>query len=101
MKSPYTDSEYKASVSEWATFLESTIWHDLQLFMADRSERNRDKLEMTDEERLHIAQEGKEHYESSDVIRGRNREIMDLLNAPEAILQELKDTTEKEDVDSD
>jgi hypothetical protein len=99
MKSPYNNSEYKASESEWGNFIQSNIWHDLQLFMVDRSEANRDKLEMTDEERLLVAQSGNGHYESADILRGRNREIMDLLNAPEAILQELQDMKEKESKD--
>jgi hypothetical protein len=91
MRSPFNETEYKASESSWENFLHSDIWHDLQLFLVDRSEVNRDNLEMTDDERLLNAKSGNGHYESADIIRGRNREIMDLLNAPEAILQELQD----------
>lgn len=97
MKSPFSNAEYLASIDSWQSFISSNVWHDIQLFLADRSEANRDRLEMTNEERLISTQNGNGHYESSDIIRGRNREIIDLLNAPEAILQELLDSKDPSD----
>lgn len=82
---------YKAIASDWEKFLDGPVWHDLQLFITDRLEFNRDQLELTDEERHYIAQEGAGKYESADVLRGRSREAKMLLFVPQEILKELQE----------
>lgn len=83
--------DYKATVQSWQDFLRSDVWHDLQLFIADRVEFNRDLLEHTDEERQAVAHNRGFGYESSDMLRGRNREANALLMAPVEILRELEE----------
>jgi hypothetical protein len=95
MKSLFEAVDYKANAREWEEFLKGSIWHDLQLFISDRIEINRDMLELTEDERKIAAQE-KGNYESSDLIRGRNREAKMILFAPEEILHELQDEQEQE-----
>ena len=94
MKSLYSEEDYRATPSDWERFLESSVWHDIQLFILDRVELNRNTLEQTDDERRRYAEETKGYYESSDILRGRNREARDILLAPGEILKELREGEE-------
>ena len=94
MKSLFGEQEYKATTSQWVEFLRSSIWNDLQLFIADRIEVNRDMLELTDEERRVAVNSRDSVFENADIIRGRNREAKMILFAPEEILKELQENEE-------
>lgn len=94
MKSISQEEQYKARANDWASFIESSIWHDIQLFILDRIELNRSNLEQTDDERRIYADSTNGYYESSDILRGRNREARDILMAPEEILKELREGEE-------
>lgn len=84
---------YKATISQWEEFQRSVVWHDLQLFLTERAEDHRDMLELTDKERE--SSESLKAREPADMIRGRNREIRDLLIFPEVIIQELRESLDE------
>jgi hypothetical protein len=88
MQSISTGKDYKALASHWEEFLKSDIWHDIQLFLADKIDFQLGRLVMTTEERR-----GAEKMpENDNIIRGRIREANDLLNAPQEIFNELQET---------
>lgn len=87
MEKQVAEPEYKATLSQWEEFLKGSIWHDIQLFMADKIDFQFGRLAMTFEER----QTSEKYAESDDMIRGRLREASDFLNIPVEIAQELAD----------
>jgi hypothetical protein len=80
------DGEYIAHLEEWKAFKMSNIWHDLQLFLVDRLELNRDLLETKPEQRPKI--------QTDDELRGENFSIRLLLEVPDLIINDL--TMDKE-----
>jgi hypothetical protein len=91
MEKQTAETEYKATLSQWEEFLKGSVWHDIQLFMAEKIDFQFGRLAMTFEER----QTSEKYAESDDMIRGRLREASDFLNIPVEIAHELADREEQ------
>lgn len=93
MNNPLPEDKYLATAGEWETFTKSNIWHDLQLYLLMKIDNHRANLEMTPLEREHSMA----NPEPDDMIRGRIRENLDLMNLPEILTEELVAQQEEED----
>jgi len=78
--------KFEASIDKWQEFIDGPVWRDLQRFLADKSNYKYEQLAATYEER----QRNDGDIENDDIIRGRIREIYDLIHTPEILLEDIK-----------
>ena len=92
MRQVMPEEDYLAGTEEWKAFMTTKIWHDIQLFLVDRIELNRDLLEMKPEER------SKEQTDSE--LRGENQLARLMLEVPDLILKDIEESMkERQNVD--